>query len=49
MLRRGDARWRHPGNQTSLTLGEAEHKLSELAEKGHLNVRAEGGRLIYVL
>lgn len=35
--------------ETSLSVDEAESKLSELADKGHLDVRAEGGRLVYAL
>lgn len=33
--------------ETSLTVEEAERRLSGLAEKGQLEVRAEGGRLVY--
>ncbi len=35
--------------QTSLTVDEAERLLSELAQKGHLDVRVEGSRLVYSL
>ncbi len=35
--------------ETYLTVDEAENKLSELAERGHLDVRAEGGKLVYAL
>lgn len=35
--------------ETSLTVEEAERKLSELTEKGHLEVRVEGGKLLYAL
>jgi len=33
--------------QTSLTVDEAERLLSELAQRGHLEVRAEGSKLVY--
>lgn len=35
--------------ETSLTVDEAEERLSALAGKGHLDVRVEGGRLVYSL
>lgn len=35
--------------ETSLTVEEAEQELSRLAEGGHLEVRIEGGRLVYSL
>ena len=35
--------------ETSLTADEAQRKLSELAEKGHLDVRVEGSKLVYSL
>lgn len=35
--------------ETSLTVNEAERSLSELAQKGHLDVRVEGSRLLYAL
>lgn len=35
--------------ETSLTVDEAEGELSRLAQKGHIDVRAEGGRLVYAL
>lgn len=35
--------------ETSLTVDEADRKLSELAEKGHLEVRVRGGGLAYAL
>lgn len=35
--------------QTSLTVDEAEQLLSELAQKGHLDVRVEGSKLVYSL
>ncbi len=35
--------------QTSLTVDEAEGLLSELAQKGHLDVRVEGSKLVYSL
>ena len=35
--------------ETSLTVAEAERMLKELAEQGHLEVRAHGGALFYAL
>jgi len=35
--------------QTSLTVEEAEQLLSDLAQRGHLDVRVEGSRLVYSL
>ena len=35
--------------QTSLTVDEAEQMLSDLAQRGHLDVRVEGSRLVYSL
>ncbi len=35
--------------QTSLTVKEAEQLLSDLAQRGHLDVRVEGSRLVYAL
>ena len=35
--------------QTSLTVEEAEQLLSDLAQRGHLDVRVEGNRLVYAL
>jgi hypothetical protein len=35
--------------QTTLTVEEAEQLLSDLAQKGHLDVRVEGSRLVYSL
>ncbi len=35
--------------ETALTVDEAQRKLSELAEKGHLDVRVEGSKLVYSL
>ena len=35
--------------QTSLTVEEAEQLLSDLAQKGHLDVRVDGNRLVYSL
>jgi hypothetical protein len=35
--------------QTSLTVDEAERLMSELAQKGHLDVRVEGSKLVYSL
>jgi hypothetical protein len=35
--------------ETSLTVAEADRMLGELAEKGHLQVRARGGGLFYAL
>lgn len=35
--------------ETSLTVEEADRKLSELAEREDLDVRVERGRLVYVL
>ena len=35
--------------ETSLTVDEAERSLSELAQKGHLDVRVEGSKLVYSL
>lgn len=33
--------------EAALTVAEADRMLSELAEKGHLEVRARGGKLVY--
>ncbi len=35
--------------QTSLTVDEAERLLSDLAQRGHLDVRVEGSKLVYSL
>lgn len=35
--------------QTSLTVDEAERLLSELSQRGHLDVRVEGSKLVYSL
>ena len=35
--------------KTNLSVEETERALSRLAERGHLDVRAEGGRLVYSL
>ena len=35
--------------QTSLTVDEAEQMLSDLAQRGHLDVRVEASRLVYSL
>ena len=35
--------------QTSLTVDEAERPLSDLAQRGHLDVRVEGSKLVYAL
>ncbi|MGH3146878.1 MAG: hypothetical protein ACRDTR_13875 [Rubrobacter sp.] len=35
--------------QTSLTVDEAERVLSDLAQRGHLDLRVEGSRLVYSL
>ena len=35
--------------ETALTADEAQRKLSELAEKGHVDVRVEGSKLVYSL
>jgi hypothetical protein len=35
--------------KTSLTISEADRMLSELAQKGHLEVRADGGKISYAL
>ncbi len=35
--------------QTSLSVDEAERLLSELAQRGHLDVRVEGSKLVYAL
>ena len=35
--------------RTSLTVAEADRKLKELAENGHLEVRARGGAIFYAL
>ena len=35
--------------QTSLTVEEAEQLLSDLAQRGHLDVRVEGSKLVYAL
>lgn len=47
--RRGEITPARAALETSLSVEEAERKLSGLAEKGHLEVRAEGGRLVYAL
>jgi hypothetical protein len=35
--------------QTTLTVDEAEQLLSDLAQRGHLDVRVEGSKLVYAL
>ena len=35
--------------QTSLTVDEAERMLSDLAQRGHLDVRVEGSKLVYAM
>ena len=35
--------------RTSLTVAEADRRLKELAENGHLEVRARGGAIFYAL
>lgn len=35
--------------ETDLTVDEAQRKLSELAEKGHVDVRVEGSKLVFSL
>jgi hypothetical protein len=35
--------------KTSLTVSEADHMLSDLAQKGHLEVRIDGGKMSYAL
>jgi hypothetical protein len=35
--------------ETTLTVAEADRMLSELAQGGHLEVRVEGGKLLYGL
>jgi hypothetical protein len=35
--------------RTSLTVAEADRRLKELAENGHIEVRARGGAILYVL
>lgn len=35
--------------ETSLTVDEAEGELTRLAQKGHIDVRVDGGRLVYAL
>jgi DeoR/GlpR family transcriptional regulator of sugar metabolism len=35
--------------RTSLTVAEADRRLRELAENGHLEVRARGGAIFYAL
>ena len=35
--------------ETTLTVAEADRMLSELAKGGHLEVRVEGGKLLYGL
>jgi len=35
--------------EITLTVDEAERSLSELAQKGHLDVRVEGSKLVYSL
>lgn len=35
--------------ETSLTVDEGERSLSESAQKGHLDVRVEGSKLVYSL
>jgi hypothetical protein len=38
-----------PRKETPLTVAEADRMLSELAKGGHLEVRVEGGKLLYGL
>jgi predicted ArsR family transcriptional regulator len=35
--------------RTSLTVAEADRRLRELAENGHIEVRARGGAILYAL
>jgi predicted ArsR family transcriptional regulator len=35
--------------RTSLTVAEADRRLKELAENGHIEVRARGGAILYAL
>jgi hypothetical protein len=45
--RRGEITPVRAALETALTVAEAERMLDELAEKGHLEVRAREGRLVY--
>lgn len=47
--RRGEITPARAALETPLTVAEAERMLSDLARGGHLQVRAEGGRLLYGL
>ncbi len=47
--RRGEITPARAALETPLTVDEAERLLSELAQRGHLDVRAEGSKLVYAL
>ena len=49
MERNGEITPARAALQTSLTVDEAERLLSELAQRGHLDVRVEGSKLVYSL
>jgi hypothetical protein len=49
MERNGEITPARAALQTFLTVEDAEHLLSDLAQKGHLDVRVEGSRLVYAL
>lgn len=47
--RRGEITPARAALETTLTVAEADRLLSDLAQRGHLEVRAEGGKLVYSL
>ena len=47
--RKGEVTPARAALQTSLTVDEAERLLSDLAQRGHLEVRVEGSKLVYAL
>ena len=47
--RRGEITPTRAALETTLTVHEADRMLSDLAEQGHLNIRAENGKLVYTL
>lgn len=49
MERNGEITPARAALQTSLTVEEAERLLSDLAQRGHLDVRVEGSKLVYAL
>lgn len=47
--RRGNLTPARAALETTLTVAESDRLLSDLAQKGHLEVRVEGGKLVYTL